>query len=332
MRTVTAVLLILGVAGLFAAGCGSDGDADADGGKKTTYVRIGTGGQTGVYYPTGGAIARLVNRKTAEHGIKAAHESTGGSVFNVNAVCSGDLQFGLVQSDRQYQAVNGLAEWKDKGKQAKLRSICRLHPEVVTLVAADDAKIATLADLRGRKVNIGNPGSGQRGNSLDVLKTAGIDWEKDIRAEGLKAVESAKMLQDGRIDAFFYTVGHPSGAIKEATAGRRKVHFVPVTGMEKLLAASPYYSVTKVPVAEYPMATSKGDVPSIGVYCTLVSSSDVSEGTVYVVTRTLFENLEEFRKLHPALNVLTAEWMAEPGSAPLHPGAAKYFKEAKLTK
>jgi TRAP transporter TAXI family solute receptor len=315
------VVLALGLL----AGCG-----DGSGGKKLTYVRIGTGGQTGVYYPTGGAIARLVNRKTSAHGIKAAHESTAGSVFNVNAVCSGDLQFGLVQSDRQYQAVNGLAEWKDKGKQGQLRSICRLHPEVVTLVAADNAGIATLADLKGKKVNIGNPGSGQRGNSLDVLKTAGLDWEKDLRAEGLKAVESAKMLQDGRIDAFFYTVGHPSGAIKEATAGRRKVHFVPITGMEKLLAAAPYYSVTAVPVAEYPMSTSRQDVPSIGVYCTLVSSSEVSEQTVYTLTRTLFANLGEFKELHPALKVLTAEWMSRPGSAPLHPGAAKHFRESGL--
>ncbi len=309
-------------------GCGDGGG----GGKKTVYVRIGTGGQTGVYYPTGGAIARLVNKKTAEHGIKASHQSTQGSVFNVNAVCSGDLQFGLVQSDRQYQAVSGLAEWKDKGKQAKLRSVCRLHPEVVTLVAADDAKIASLADLKGKRVNVGNPGSGQRGNSIDVLKAAGLDWEKDINAEGLKAVESAKMLQDGRIDAFFYTVGHPSGSIKEATAGRRKVHFVPITGMEKLLAASPFYSVTKVPVAEYPMSTSKSDVTSIGVYCTLVSSSDVSEETVYTVTKTLFEKLEEFKKLHPALKILTKKWMTGTDSAPVHPGAAKYFKEAKLTK
>jgi TRAP transporter TAXI family solute receptor len=327
MRNIFFALTFFSILALgLLAGCGGGG------GKKTTFVRIGTGGVTGVYYPTGGAIARLVNKKTGEHGLKASHQSTQGSVFNVNAVCSGNLQFGLVQSDRQYQAVGGLAEWKEKGKQVKLRSICRLHPEVVTLVAADNAKIATLADLKGKRVNIGNPGSGQRGNSLDVLKTAGLDWEKDISAEGLKAVESAKMLQDGRIDAFFYTVGHPSGAIKEATAGRRKVHFVPITGMEKLLAASPYYSVTKVPVAEYPMSTSKEDVPSIGVYCTLVSSSDVPEGTVYTVTKTLFENLEDFKKLHPALKVLTREWMTGTDSAPLHPGAAKYYREAGLKK
>jgi len=328
-NTVFAILATAILALGLLVGCG---DGSGGGGKKLTYIRIGTGGQTGVYYPTGGAIARLVNKKTARHGIKAAHQSTAGSVFNVNAVCAGDLQFGLVQSDRQYQAVNGLAEWKERGKQTRLRAICRLHPEVVTLVAADDARIATLADLKGKKVNIGNPGSGQRGNSLDVLRTAGIDWEKDLSAEGLKAVESAKMLQDGRIDAFFYTVGHPSGSIKEATAGRRKVHFVPITGMEKLLEASPYYSVTSVPVAEYPMSTSKSDVTSIGVYCTLVSSSDVSDEAVYTVTRTLFENLDEFKKLHPALKVLTRKWMTGTDSAPVHPGAAKYFKESGLTK
>ncbi len=301
-------------------------------GKKAKFVTIGTGGVTGVYYPAGGAIARMVNKRQGEYDIRVTVESTAGSVFNVNAVVAGDLQFGLVQSDRQYQAVNGLAEWKEKGAQGELRSVCRLHPEVVTLVAADDAKIETLADLEGKKVNVGNPGSGQRGNALDVLGAADIDWQKDIYAEGLKAVESAKMLQDGHIDAFFYTVGHPSGAIKEATAGRRKVHFVPITGMEKLLKEQPYYSVTAVSVKEYPMSTSKEDVASIGVFCTLVTSSRVPDGTVYVVAKTLFENLEEFKKLHPALKGLTAEWMATGDSAPLHPGARKYFDEAGLKK
>jgi TRAP transporter TAXI family solute receptor len=321
-RLVTVLVLILVAAGALVIGCGG----------AANFATIGTGGVTGVYYPAGGAIARLVNKTSADHGVRVTVESTAGSVFNVNAVLAGDLEFGLVQSDRQYQAMKGLAEWKDKGPQAGLRSICRLHPEVVTLVAADEAGIATLADLKDKKVNIGNPGSGQRGNALDVLRTAGIDWEKDIRAEGLKAVESAKMLQDGRIDAFFYTVGHPSGSIKEATAGRRKVHFVPITGMEKLLEEFPYYSVAAVPAAEYPMSTSRGDVSSIGVFCTLVTSEKVPEATVYTVTRALFENLEEFKTLHPALKVLTAEWMATGDSAPLHPGALKYFKEADLRK
>ncbi len=214
---------------------------------KTTFVTIGTGGITGVYYPTGGAIARIVNKKREVYGLRCTVESTGGSVFNVNAVMSGDLEFGVVQSDRQYQAFNGLAEWKEKGPQKDLRAVFTIHPESITLVAADDAGIKSIKDLRGKRVNIGNPGSGQRQNSIDGLDNAGINYEKDLQAEGVKAAEAPGLLQDGRIDAFFYTVGHPSGAIKEATAGRRKVHFVPITGVEKLLKKYPYYAKAFIP-------------------------------------------------------------------------------------
>ena len=142
-------------------------------------MTIGTGGVTGVYYPTGGAIGRIVNKKRDEYGIRVTVESTGGSVFNVNAVMAGDLEFGIVQSDRQYQAWNGIADWQDKGPQKDLRAICSFHPESVTLVAAVESGIETFMDLKGKIVNIGNPGSGQRQNSIDALSNAGIDYEKD---------------------------------------------------------------------------------------------------------------------------------------------------------
>ena len=180
---------------------------------KTAFVTIGTGGITGVYYPTGGAIAKIVNLKRQDYGIRATVESTGGSVFNVNAVMAADLEFGIVQSDRQYQAWHGEAEWKDKGKQEDLRAVFTIHPEAITLVAADDAGINSIQDLKGKRVNIGNPGSGQRQNSIDALTAAGIDYEKDIKAESVVADEAPGLLQDGRIDAYFYTVGHPSGNI-----------------------------------------------------------------------------------------------------------------------
>ena len=155
-------------------------------------------------------------------------ESTGGSVYNVNAIMAGDLDFGIVQSDRQYQAIRGLAEWKDKGKQKDLRAVFSIHPESVTLLAGVDTGIKSIKDLKGKHVNIGNPGSGQRQNSIDALTSAGINYKVDLKAEGLKAAEAPGVLLDGRIDAFFYTVGHPSGAFKEATAGTRKVSFVPI--------------------------------------------------------------------------------------------------------
>jgi len=301
---------------------------------KTTFVTIGTGGITGVYYPTGGAIAKMVNAKRKEYGIRATVESTGGSVFNINAVLSGDLDFGICQSDRQYQAVHGMAEWEDKGPQKDLRAVFSIHPESVTLVAADDAGIKTVADLKGKHVNIGNPGSGQRQNSIDALTAAGLDYEKDIEAESVKAAEAPGLLQDGRIDAFFYTVGHPSGAIKEATAGARKVHFVPVAGpgLDKMIKEKPYYAKSFIPIKLYPNATNKEDVPTFGVKATFVTSAKEPDKVVYAIVKEVFDNFEAFKKLHPAYEVLTKEEMLEGLSAPMHPGAVKYFKEVGLMK
>ncbi len=299
---------------------------------KTSYVAIGTGSTTGVYYPTGGAIAKMVNKKQKSYGIKANAESTAGSVFNVNAVLKGDLQFGIVQSDRQYQAYNGIAEWKESGPQKKLRSVFSIHPEVITLVAAVDSKITSLKSLKGKRVNIGNHGSGQRGNAIDILTAAGINWEKDFVAESLKASEAPRMVQDSRIDAFFYTVGHPSGAIREATNGKRKVRFIPITGLDKLIKKSPFYAKSVIPKGLYQNAANKTDTPSIGVKATFVSSSDVSEDVVYNITKEIFQNLNEFKKLHPAFSRLTKENMLEALSAPLHPGALKYYREVGLTK
>jgi TRAP transporter TAXI family solute receptor len=301
---------------------------------KTTYVTIGTGGVTGVYYPTGGAIGKIVNKKRKEYNLRVTVESTGGSVFNVNAVMAGDLEFGIVQSDRQYQAWNGIKDWEDKGKQKDLRAICSFHPESIVLVAGDDTGIEKFMDLKGKHVNIGNPGSGQRGNSTDALTACGIDWEKDMRAEGIKAAESAKMLQDGRIDAFFYTVGHPNGSIMEATSGKRKVHFVPVEGpcIDKLVAKWPFYAKAYIPVEFYPEARNKENVNTFAVKATFVTSAKVPDDVVYAITKELFDNLEEFKTLHPAYGVLTKENMLEALSAPIHPGAMKYYKEAGLMK
>ncbi len=297
---------------------------------RTTFVTIGTGGITGVYYPTGGAIAKMVNKKRKEYGIRATVESTGGSVFNVNAVMAGDLEFGVVQSDRQYQAVNGIAERTDKGKQTDLRAVFTIHPESITLVAADDSGINSIQDLKGQRVNIGNPGSGQLQNSIDALEAAGLDWQNDIKAEGVKAAEAHGLLQDGRIDAFFYTVGHPNGNIKEATSGKRKVHMVPITGVDSLLAKYPYYAKAVVPMKFYSGASNEGDVETFGVKATFVTSSKVPDEVVYAITKEVFDNFEAFKKLHPAYGVLTKKNMLEGMSAPIHPGAEKYFKEAGL--
>ena len=297
---------------------------------KTTFVAIGTGDITGVYYPTGGAIAKIINKKRNEYGIRATIESTPESVFNINAVLSRDLEFGVVQSDRQYQAVHGLVEWKSKGPQRDLRAVFSIHPESVTLVAAVDASIRHIRDLEGKRVNIGNVGSGQRQNAIDALTAVGLDYSKDLIAEGVKAAEAPTLLQDGRIDAFFYTVGHPSVAIKEATDGKRKVRFVTIDNVDQFLSDFPFYAKSVVPIRVYPGAVNTTDVVSFGVKATLVTSAKVPERIVYIITKEIFENFEMFKTLHPAYQVLTRQGMLEGLSAPVHPGAMKYYKHVGL--
>jgi hypothetical protein len=295
-----------------------------------TFVTIGTGGITGVYYPTGGAIANMVNLKRDKYNIRATVEATGGSVFNINAVIAGDLQFGIAQADRQFQAVHGIAEWQERGPQKKLRSVFSLHPETVTLVAGEDTGIRGIRDLKGKRVNIGNPGSGQHQNSLDALNAVGLDVA-DIKAVEVKAVEAIDMLEEGTLDAFFYTVGHPSAAILKCTRGKRKVRIVPIVGVDTLFVLHPYYVPSRINMQYYPGAANTGkDVESFGVKATLVTSVDVPAPIVYAVTREVFENFEIFKAQQPAFAGLTKKSMLQGLSAPIHKGAARYYREAGL--
>ncbi len=327
-------LLGLTVVVLALAGCGKSSEAPPSGEVKgdtgKVLYNIGTGGVTGVYYPVGGAIARVVNREKDESGMRLTVESTDGSVFNINAVISGDLDFGVVQSDRQFQAVNGLAEWKERGKQEDLRSLFSIYPEWVVLCAAVDSGISSIQDLKGKRINIGNIGSGQRQNSIDALKAAGIDFRNDLQAADLRAPEVPVMLQEGRIDGFFYTVGHPSGVFKEAASGPRKVRFIPIRFPDSFYRQHPYYAPGVVPIHFYPDLGNERDVPTFGVKATLVTSSRIPDEHVYNLVKDVFENLERLKELHPALNDLSKTEMLQGLSAPLHPGARKYFEETGL--
>ena len=293
-------------------------------------LSIGTGGLSGVYYPAGGAIAIVVNKGSDVHGLHAVAQPTEGSVSNVNAVLDGSVEFGIVQADRQFQAVNGQADWKDVGPRQDLMAICSLHAESITLVAAEDADIRSLADLRGKRVNIGEPGSGNRGNAIDVLHAAGLDWQTDVRAAQVKPSKSARLLQNGKIDAYFYTVGHPNASVREATTGARPVRFVPIVGIDQLVRKQPYYSATVVPIEHYPDAVNQEDVPTFGVKATLVASANLPADAAYAVSKAIFENLDELKSLLPALAGLTKEHMLEGNAAPFHPGALKYYQEAGL--
>jgi hypothetical protein len=293
------------------------------------FMSIGTGGLTGVYYPTGGAICRLLNKERRVHGIRCSVESTGGSIFNLRALASGELEFGVAQSDWQYHAYEGSSKFSDQGPNRDLRAVFSIHSEPFSVMARDDSGIKVFADLPGMRVNIGNPGSGQRG-TMEVLMQA-LGWGKaDFKlVSELKATEQARALCDNKIDAMIYTVGHPNASIKEA-ATACEAHLVPVTGEEvdKLITEHSYYALAKIPGGLY--RGSDSDTATFGVKATLVTSAKVDESVVYQLVKAVFENLDNFRQLHPAFEHLQAADMLKGNSAPFHPGAIKYFKEAGL--
>jgi TRAP transporter TAXI family solute receptor len=299
---------------------------------KRRYVTIGTGVVSGVYHPTGGAIAKIVNNKSKLYNIRFSVESTAGSVENINAIMAGEMEFGVVQSDRQYQAINGLAEWSATGPQRALRSVFTVHSETHVLTASENSGIMKVEDLAGKAVGVGNPGSGQRQNFIDILAEYGMSHKDLGRAEGLKVGEASKMLQDGRIDAFVYTVGHPADIFKEATSGRIKVRFVPFkpAKIKSLIHKYPYYVQAGIPVSYYPGVLNTADVPTFAVKATVVTRADVDEDLVYAVTKEVFENFSSFKNMHPAYKTLTPKNMLKGMSAPIHPGAMRYYKEAGL--
>lgn len=303
------------------AGAGLSGTAQA----QERFITIGTGGQTGVYYVAGQSICRFVNRN-AEN-IRCNAPASGGGVANVNGLRSGEFNFGIMQSDHQYKAMEGLAPFERQGEMEELRAVFSLQSEVFTVLARRDARINSLDDLKGRRVNIGNPGSGQRDTFEEIMRVKGWDKSAFALAAELKPAEQASALGDNNIDAMSYFVGHPNGAIQEATTTVDAV-FVPITGPEidELLAEKTYYTKAEIPGGMY-----KGNeqpTPSIGGKAVLSTTTKVDAEVVYQLVKAVFENIERFQRLHPAFKELKPEEMIQAGlTAPLHEGAERYYKE-----
>jgi uncharacterized protein len=291
------------------------------------FVTIGTGGVTGVYYAAGGAICRLVNKDRAKHGIRCSVESTGGSVFNVNTIKAGELDLGFTQSDVQYNATKGLGQFKDPGAWGDQRAVFSVHPEPFTVLARKEANIKAFTDFKGKRFNVGNPGSGTRASMEELLGAMGWKLSDFSLASELKADEHGPALCDGKIDGFFYGVGHPSANIQDPTTSCG-AKLVSITGpaVDKLVAEKPYYAKAVIPGGLYP--GNPDPTNTYGVLATVVASAKTPPETVYQVVKAVFDNFDEFKKLHPALANLKAENMVKDGlSAPLHEGAVRYYKE-----
>lgn len=291
-------------------------------------ILIGGGSESGVYYQAALRICSILNA-SAPGGSNCRGRPTPGSVFNIDAVSRGLLTFGIAQSDRNWQATHGAKEWASRGPVKALRSVFSLHPETVLLVVRDDSGIDSVGALRGKRVNIGNLGSGQRGNAEDVLRIYGIDVKRDIRALELQQREASRALSDAKIDAFIYTVGNPSAAV-EVPARSTPVRIIPLDspGIRALVDEKPYYTMTVLRAGMYPGVGAA--VQTFALKATVVTTADTPEPLVYRLTKSVFENLAELRTAHPSLGELRATDMLEGLSAPLHPGARRYFLEAGM--
>jgi len=298
--------------------------------QETQFVSIGTGGVTGVYYPTGGAICRLVNKTRKETGIRCSVESTGGSIYNINTLRAGELEFGVAQSDWQYHAYNGTSKFADAGPFTDLRAVFSVHAEPVTILARRDSGIDNITDIIGKRFNIGNDGSGTQGTWEVIEQAMGWDRSDLALAAKMKSSETAGALCDNKIDGYFWLVGHPSGLTQETIAAC-DAKLVPAVSPEidKLVEENSFYRKAVIPGGMYP--GNPDDIMTFGVGATFVTSATVSEEVVYTLAKAVLGNLDDFRKLHPAFANLKAEEMIRDSlSAPLHPGAIRAYKELGL--
>ncbi len=293
-------------------------------------VTIGTAGVTGVYYPAGGAICRLVNRGRKDHGVRCAVESTGGSINNLEMIRKGELELGVVQSDLLYNAYNGSDIFADVGADKDLRILFFLHSEPFTVVARKDSKIETFEDLKGKRVSLGMPGSGGRATMEELMRAYGWTSKSFAKVVDAKSNDMAAALCNNKVDAVVYSGGHPNGAIQQLTTAC-ETRLVEVSGpvINKLIAEHPFYASSTIPGGMY--AHNDKDIHTFGVKAVLVASKDLDDAIAQLIVKSTFDNLDNFKTLHPVFASLDAKRMVRDTQiAPFHPGALKYFKEKRL--
>jgi uncharacterized protein len=292
------------------------------------FASMGTGELSGIYYPVGKAICEIVNHDLRTDGVRCSAETTPGSVYNIEALQSGELEFGIVQSDVQYDAYTGEGPWIGRAFRS-LRSVVSLYPELVTVIVRANSQIHDLADLAGRRVNVGSEGSGTRATWDEIEAAVGWHDAKRVHPVALRVDATTSALCSGEIDANLMIGGHPSPLVAAQQAAC-PVNFVAIDGpaIDKLVHDHPYYQTGTIGGSAYGVTA---QVPTFGVRATLVTSASVDARVVAVIAKELLTHLAELRALHPALAGLTAGEMIKDGlTAPLHPGAAQVYKELEL--
>ena len=299
-------------------------------GVEPVLASIATGDKSGVYYLAGGAICGFVDAERWTTGLRCLADTSDGSIENLRAVRNGSRTFGIVQSDWQHEAFYGSDVFRQAGPDRDLRSVVSLFREPFTVVARPDAGIGGIADLKGKRVNLGPNGSGGRATMRVVTEAMGWTDEDFAYVDDLKMADVPHALCAGEIDAAVFIVAHPNQTVEDMMTSCNAV-LVPVTGpeIERMMAANTFYAPGEISAGTYE-GQSTG-VPSFAVTATLVTSSRTSPAVVYEVTKALFENFDAFRAVHPAFADINKERMFSEGlTAPLHDGALRYLPEAKL--
>lgn len=292
-------------------------------------VTISAGQEGGVYYPAAGVICRLLHQERERHGIRCAVDLTQGSVENVENLTAGRSDMGIVQTDVQFAVVNRLGDYATEPDQTPLRSLFSLHAESVTIVSRLDAKVNEFRDLMGKRVNVGEVGSGSFATANALMQAFGMSTTDLRRQMNSAASEAATALCENQIDAMILVVGHPNRAVKRVSESCA-VKLVPVNGpvVDELLALKPYFSNTTIPAGTY--IGQDEDVQSLGVRASVLTTQDLPDNLAYEVTRAVVSNNELMRRLHPAFATLDLLQMVQGNTAPWHPGALKYFNERGL--
>jgi len=290
-------------------------------------VVIGTASPTGIYYPLGGSICRLLNLDTARHGLRCSEEPSSGSVTNIESLRRGRLDIGIVPSDVLADAVAGQGSFISRGPTTELRILFAGPDEMLTVVARKELGIRTVAEVRGTRINIGNPGSRQRANIDRVMAVLGLRRSDFVDVRELSAVEQNRAFCVKELDVIVYSVGHPNGLIQDVA---RTCHgmLVDVSGpaIDRMLSEYREYERTVIPGGTY--SDNPADVRTFGVRAVVVTSRRVSDTMAYEITRAVFDNFDAFRRLHPAFETLSvADMVHASGRAPVHAGAMRYYRE-----
>ncbi|MFV0574886.1 MAG: TAXI family TRAP transporter solute-binding subunit [Vibrio sp.] len=298
--------------------------------ENSTYLTIATGAVTGVYYPAGNSICKLINKGRLEHHIRCSVESTPGSVSNIDLVRNGQFDVGITQSDWEFLAYQGDDHLTPNTPYTSMRTLFSMHSEPLNIVVRADSNINSIKDLAGKRVNLGNEGSGDRATMQMLMEQFG--WKKGSfsLATEYSGDSRAHALCDNRIDAYVSVLGNPNASIKEATTACQ-AKLLPITGKEvdQLLERSPYYEKESIPGGLYPH--NDIDIPTYGVLSVLFVDESLPDEVAYEIVKAVFENFKTFKRLHPAFSTLKKEDMVKKGiSAPLHPGAERYYKEVGL--